>query len=396
MAERGIFSAVRPVAPPGSPLSREDIQALASEARRQHRVVDLRAYELSELDLGGSKQLWEFVIFGLNSDASTSTLRHVAFRGATLKACWFAGVDLCGVDLTECELVDCDFRFACFERVRLGHATFLRCDLYGASVETGSIAEGLTFKLSSLPQFGDGITGLQWESFSGSNGVPALAAEDPDADAYRQFLRRTEHERPQNARSIDLAIDDRLIGAAGDYRRLSGYWAGQGRFQDANEAYTRSRRLERKAASPWFAYTRRRRGEGSFAKRRATLTRRTTTDASLRQKVRERSLRPLKWAGLWLADLVCRFGQSLSRVFGTLVVVAVLPGLAYTLFHGVDGSRSVWDDLLFSACRLSAYTPSSLTPATKLTEWVGVFQSSLGVALIGLFGYVLGKVLRES
>lgn len=97
-----------------------------------------------------------------------------------------------------------------------------------------------------------------------------------------------------------------------------------------------------------------------------------------------------------MADLVCEFGQNLTRVIAALGVVTVLPGVLFAIAGGVTGAHDIWDTLLFSAARMTAATPGGLQPANALVEWIGVAQGFLGIALLGLFGFVLGNTLRQS
>jgi uncharacterized protein YjbI with pentapeptide repeats len=349
---------VRPPSAAGSQLSSAYVESLMTTALRRGYGLDLRGYNLANVDFSG--QSWETLLFGSNSQDAAAT-HGKTFQGATFKTCWFAGMEFHGVDFDACKFIDCDFRFAVFRRARLGNTRFVGCDMFGATLEAGTVVSGMKFMLSTLPQLGDGITGLEWECFSNKDGIPALVGED--AQAYERFLMRTADDRPGGRASVKDAVKRRLDGVAEGYRRLSGYWSRQAQFADANRSYVRSRRIERTAARPWGSHSRK---------------------------------RPIFWAGLWLADMVCEFGQSLWRVFGALVAVTLLPGFAFVVLGGVHGSHGIGDDLLFSASRLTGSTPSSLTPANVLVEWVGIAQTFLGVALIGLFGFVLGNLLRQS
>lgn len=215
------FGGVRPRLPRGSRLTAAQVEKFYAEARTSRRALDLRGYDLSGVALGGERT-WEFVAFGSNTDDEPAQLVGADFSAATLRGCWFTKADLHAVDFTGCEFIDCDLRFATISRSRLGQVQFRRCDMYGATLGGGTIVEGMKFALSSPPEFGEGITGLTWGCFAGASDTPALVGEDEEV--YREVLRRTEFERPEGADTIDQAIDDRLLGAAGGYRRLSGFW----------------------------------------------------------------------------------------------------------------------------------------------------------------------------
>ncbi len=389
------------------PLSlRRWLTAEIADDGRTHNL-NLCGCSLENIDLGAKTKTerpqLRGLIFGLegSSRPNPAKLTGARFSRAVLRECRFANVNLDRVDLSECELIDCDLRYAQFRNARLGHVKFVRCDMYGASLQPGTIATGVQFRWSTLPELVGGITGFEWESFQSHDRVPAVAGED--ARMYASLLERTHEDRPKAAISIAEAIDDRLQGAAAAYRKLSGYWNTQGRYLDANLAYVHSKRLERKAAGPWYAATRRWRGEGSFRKvplpdgRLQPAWRQREEDLSWRQRlVDRRRFRPLRWAWLWIADAVSCFGQSLRRVLIALVLVAFLPALAYRAWGGVEGSQGIDDDLLFSASHLTAFRPEHLKYATVLAEWLGIAQSAIAIGLVGLFGYVLGNALRQS
>jgi hypothetical protein len=147
------------------------------------------------------------------------------------------------------------------------------------------------------------------------------------------------------------------------YRGLSSLFSGRGSFDDAGAAYVYSRRLERRARGPFYRASR---------------------------------FRPFSWLWLWIADLVCGFGESLPRVVAWIAALALLPGLGYRLFGGVVGAHGLLDDLLYSLSSLTSSQPSGLNAAVRLVSWIGVVQTFLGVALLGLFGFVLGNKIRNS
>jgi hypothetical protein len=385
--------AARPLVPPG-PISRPEIEAAAADALARECCLDLRSYDLKHLDLGSDSDgtTWTNLIFGLNDRKPHASMDGCSFEHTTLQGCFFVAVELRRVDFTECELYECDLRFATFRGVRLGSVKMVGCDMYGAAIEAATIATGLRFERSTLPQFGDGITGLQWAAVAGKR-PPSLAGED--RDYYPEFLKRTRYERPLKEGDVAGAVDERLVGAAAGYRQLSGYWTSQGRFQDANRAYARSRRIERRAAAPGQWVARRVGKEGSFGLSPAARKARRAS-ASRRERYEARMLQPVRWAFLWLAEVTSCFGQSLTRVATSLFVVAVGPGIGYWISGGVKHVNGLPDDLLFSLARLTAFTPAGMEPATRGVEWAGVTQAVLGILLLGLFGYVLGNELRQS
>jgi hypothetical protein len=349
---------MRPDCEPGAKLGRDEIFRLAEMAKRAGEELDLSGYDLSGTDLSGKEVVLTDVVFGRHHGPQPATLVGTNFRCSTLDHCFFAHADLTDADLRDCQISRSDFRYATFCRTTLGDATVVLCDFYRASVQENTVMRDTVFELVSLTESLDGATGLHWTSFAGKARRPALVAES-EVD-YRNFLEWTKADRLETY-PVEAALEDRLDEAARTYRQLCGLWTSRAQFNDAGEAYAHSRRLERQAAGP-----------------------------------RGRKFRPFFWLWLWAADALCGFGERLGRIVLWLAVVALLPGVAYWLFGGVSGGHGMGDDLLFSASQLTASTPARLTSATEVVDWIRVLQTLAGVALLGLFGFVLGNKIRSA
>jgi len=369
---------MRPDLPRGTKLTRAHVTEWAARAAAERDVLDLTGYDLRGINLG--KLHLSDVIFGFHNrlppaipprpDAvptsgpeaawDPATLRRASFRESTLDRCFFAHCDLTDVDLRGCTITRCDMRYARFHRTTLENSKLVRCDLYRATVREGSVMQGTTFELTSLTESLEGVTGLRWEAFKGRCRRPALATEGNEEE-YRKFLQDTKLDRLETD-SIDDALGNRFRDAARAYRNLSGVWSLRGQFRDAGRAYVHSRRLERRAASPL--------SKGSPTRLHA-------------------------WLGLWSADMLCSFGESFVRLIPWLVAIALLPGFAYAIFGGVDNAHGVWDHLLFSTFALTGSIPHDMTPS-HIVELITALQRMAGIALFGLFGFVLANRIRSS
>ena len=321
--------------------------------------IDLRGLDLSHLDFGGLRREWSRLIFGRADSGIPTRLSGAGFHAAHLEWCEFVDVDLDHVSFRGATVVDCDFRYATFQRTQLADAEFRRCDLYGANLCRGTELQRARFELISPPDYYDGVTGLRWSAFE-RRSPPAIIAES--ADEYETFLRRTEKERPAG-RTLRDAVADRHENAANSYRTLSAYWDSRGQYGDASKAYAHSQRLRRRSLSP--------------------LQRDAPTDV-------------VRWVGLWLSDIVCGFGDGLWQVATVLACIAVLPGLVFYALGDVHGSGGLGDDLLFSVAHLTPADPKGLVAANRGAEIVGIGQTIAGLALLGLFGFVLGNRIRRS
>ncbi len=327
-----------------------------ADASLRAAELDLRGYDLSRLNL--EKLCFRRVRFGTHPLESggpdPAALAYTRFRQATFVNCDFSNADLTGTDLRGCRLEHCDLRFVRFRRTQLGDATFSDCDCYRATFAETTIMSKLRLERVSLDSANlDGALGLEWGQFA-ECGASAALVQESGADRYRSFLERTRRERLDSF-SVEQAIECRLADAARVHRHLSGMWTTRGQYGYAGSAYARSRRLECAATRS-----------------------------------------PTRKLWLWSARLLCGFGVALWPVIFWLAVVALLPGFLYAIFGGVSGAHDLMDHLLFSASSLTASTPARLSTASSLVEWVRVAQTFAGVALLGLFGFVLANKIRNS
>jgi hypothetical protein len=365
-------------------LSRAEVVDLCRQAGERGDRLYLSEFDLSESDL--TELRFRNVCFGRHNGDGPALLMGTKFGGSRFEDCSFVYAELMDTkfmdtefgascfkdcsfvhaELTKtyfrgCRFVDCDFRFSRFSGAQLAEAHILRSDFYRAQLGEGTVMARVHIELSSMSSTGlEGTLDLEWQSFKRRGGAPALVQES--AALYPSFLRRTEEERPRE-NTVEHALASRLEDAARVYRGLSGLWAGHGSFDDAGAAYAYGRRLERQARGPFYRGSR---------------------------------FRPLSWLWLWVADVVCGFGESLPRVVVWIGALALLPGLGYRLFGGVVGAHGLLDDLLYSLSSLTSSHPSNLDAANRLVSWIGVVQTFLGVALLGLFGFVLGNKIRNS
>jgi uncharacterized protein YjbI with pentapeptide repeats len=344
----------------------------------RHRA-DFRGENLAGIDLtGASTHALTDVRFGVHpvqSGRPPARLTGARFRGNELLRCSFAHAVLEDVDLRGCTLIKCDFRYVIFRRATLENATVVDCDFYRAVFEEGCIVADAHFESVSLTHaWLHGMVGVRRATFVGTPGKPALAAE-ANLEQYAEFLRPTLKDRFKRL-PAGAALRDRLEEAALVYRHLSGVWTAQGHYDDATWAYVRTKELERQ-----------------YAKARRS-------DPSCPPRERRKDLR--RWALLSVANALCRYGDGLGRVFAWIAAVAVVPGLVLWLGHGIEStdahaSRATWwQALLFGVGRLGAFDLHRLQTSGYWADGVVVTQSVVGIALLGLLGFVLGGKLRGS
>jgi hypothetical protein len=324
-----------------------------------------------------------------------------------------------------------------FDRCTFRNTVFENCDFYGAHFRDNNLLGDAKFVATSLTLCAlEGTRGFTYANVPsprnkrwrfGDAREPGLI-QQACVQKYSAFLDRIPAAEAQ-VRSAK-ALDDRLREAADAYRYFAGVWTSQGALADAAASYAAAQRLERHNASPIYRFGERlRHKRTSPAWRRPESARRgflwikrsfnwirrgCLVIAAL--IVSLASPRIGRWLFLWIGAVIADFGNSLQRVLVCLLIVAFAPGIGFRLFGGVDSEKVVsyrldqtthiqtrrtvenvcglGDCLLFSVGRLTTTNPDRLKPTTRSAELIDELQPILGVALLGLFGFVLGNKLR--
>ena len=344
-----------------------------------------------------------------------SRLANVGFRDCRFEKCTFHSY-VSSAEFMRCEFVDCELdysaivstklKFCSFEGCTFTGATILRCDLYRAEFRRGNVLQRAKLGLVSMsrsdvrgagelrrvsfPPFHDGdelapeVKEPQ-HSPSSSEGVLRLrsAAKVPliqeDAAEYEDLLCHTTLTRP-----VDETLARRLIEIADVYRMLSGVWMSVAGYDDGAWAYRQSRRYTRASLAP--------RMRRPKAGRKVAIVRR---QAGLR--------RAGAWLGLALAGPLCGFG---TRLRGVIVSVCGLVVGFAVLFRAFDAVRvTEWpavhrgdwfDALRYSVGQLVTVPPANAGLSSRGWEFAAALETLIGIALLGLLGFVLANRLRFS
>lgn len=340
-----------------SALDRDGVTALLA-TREPGEELDLRGRDLRGAVLDGL--VLDRVTFGRGrEERNPALLDGVSLRECVLSDCSLTRVDVRGADFRRASLTDCDLRYAGFSGTTFEDAVLEGCDLYRASFGPGTVLRPARLTRVSLRHaMLAEATGLRREHLD-RPGTPALVQED--LAAYSDFLERTAQDRPD---AVTEGLKGRLVEAAEIYRHLSSAWSAQGLHGDSAWAYVRSKRLERRAASPLEPHTR------------------TSVP---------------RWLGLGTAELLCGYGESLGRTLASIAALGLVPGAAYWAAGAVrDGADTagLGDSLLFSLGQMTAAAPERLQATGTAVEWATTGQTFAGIALLGLTGFVLGNKIR--
>lgn len=367
----------------------------------REQVVDLLqrggngGVDLSCFSLPRNLERMSFVDVSFTS-ADGSNLANLDFEESTFLRCSFVGDNslkapttgivepptLLEVSFNRCTFEDttlrsatlqhCDLRRTTFRRSTLAYAILEDCDLYRSVWESGTVTEMMRIRLANLHQADLGGSSLALCNLQG----PLLHECEGELAAFQRRVKRVSDAR------IPFEVRKGLIDAIHVYRHLSGVFAGRGEFRDAADSYVRAKRLERRLA--WRTLT-----ELDADSREL--------DRRLEGPSRVRALPQV--VGLSIADLLCRFGESATRVLLALVLLLVAVALLLCLVDGAIGADGMPSGL-FPSLQLSFETLVGSSSDVRLRSGVAevliAVERIVGTGLVGLFGFVLGNKIRFS
>lgn len=339
--------------------------------------ADLRGARLGSANLEGA--LIE------DADLSGAFLRFARLNGAVLEGADLRGADLWSASLAEANLVRANLRGLELTEINLTRADLSEADLRGASISDcrlpGAMLRGTS--LSSAVCRRNDLRGADLRE-ADCSGVDLTTCQIDGLGLCNAWLEKTRLNLTQLGGSVG---EER----AKDYDRAAlAYSALERNFSGLND----------REGAVW-AYLRRRRMQKALALEQ--------TRAAWRAGSRRLALRPLaKYVSDQLTELLCDYGESVPRVLGALVILFSFFTLIYAItgsvlraVPGIDGAKPVvtqnlWDVALFSFLCMTSGAPSGeLAPRDDIALMLTGIQLFIGVALIGLLGFVLGNRIRR-
>ena len=344
--------------------------------------------ELIDIDLGG--QTLEGLDFG------GCSLTNVNFKNATLKHCRFdeAHLDSCDFDhggksdtptlqsvsFKKATLENCRFRYANiawgdFRYARINQATFEDatvdfCDFYRCFIEGVVLFKHSSFSNCSLfnTYFGDGAN-IRRENLRNGRII------QQDKEAYTKFLvdwhdfgtgERTNDRRQVSDWSPKAAVKARWADAEDIYKTLNGLWNEKGYLADANWAYVQGRRMER----------------------RRMITEFSDPNVKLGAKI----------GNVWriitnsLSDLFFGYGESMLKMILTYIVTVLV--FAFIFSKEVSLLKYV-EALGVSLKNMAGMDSEVLQGVSPLVDMLNLVQTTIGILLTGIFGFILGNKIRN-
>jgi uncharacterized protein YjbI with pentapeptide repeats len=385
----------------GSPWWDAELQAFCL------RHADLRGASLRKANLGSAclehATLQEAQMGQANLQAARldgADLRHADMAGVNLASAALGGADLCESMLEEANMEGTSLRFAKLQKAVLEQAILRQADLWGANLE-GAVLTNADLRGACLTEThlrGADLTGADLrEAQLGRTdlreallrdarlqGVDLSHCEIGHVHLSGARLEETRFEREQLGGAIGEDLAGVPVLARKGYLALERAFEEQGDHDAACWAYRKRRRMQKRVA---LQEARAARAAGRFWR-------------AIKSYILYGSDQAVEW--------ICDYGESIPRVLGSLVVLylffTILYGLTDSVVREVETpagvvkvpTRSPHDLAIFG---LLATTAGSigirLLPAHDLALVLVGIHLFLGVALIGLLGFVAGNRIRR-
>lgn len=348
----------------------------------------IKTKQLIDIDLGG--QTLESVDFSgctlVNVNFKNAILRHCSFEEATLEKCDFdhsgkaEEPTLQSVSFKKATLTNCRFRYANitwsdFRYSRIDSATFEDstvsfCDFYRAFFESVVLFKHSSFSNCSFfnTYFGDGANIRRENLYKGR-------ILQQDKTNYTKFLVdwhnfgtgvRTNDQSKISDWSPNEAVKARWADAEDIYKTLNGLWAGKGYIADANWAYVQGRRMEL------------RRLIAEYGNPKLTFWTKVKNTWSICTNA--------------LSDLLFGYGESMTKMILTYFVTVFL----FALFFKAQVTPLEYIQALgISLKNMAGMDSDVLREVSPFVDMLNLMQTTIGILLTGIFGFILGNKIRN-
>ena len=303
-------------------------------------------------------------------DLSGQRLEKIDFTGCCIERTSFKG----------CELVHCRFRnakisWSDFRYAEIQHGTFEGaeigfCDFYRAFIDGVVIFSGSSFSNCSLNKTYLGECAVIRKENLKDNKILQQNKED-----YRKFLvdwhtygtgERTNDINLKSDWSPDAAVEARWADAEVIYKNFNALWAGKGYFGDGNWAYVQGKKMERRR---------------------------------MISQLFNKSVKPVsKLTNLWhistnvVSDILFGYGESMFKMIVTYVLTVFFFAWMFTENVSI---LEYTQALAISLKNMAGMDSESIRGVSPLVDMLNVIQTTIGIILTGIFGFILGNKIRN-
>jgi len=340
--------------------------------------TNLQGANLSGADLRGT--LLE------DADLRKSVLRFARGAGSVLEEAKLQGADLWGAEMQGANLSGANLEGATLEEACLEGADFSGADLRGANFKRANL-KGANFKGADLRGAVLGGANLAGAILKDAKlqelDLKECALTHVHTSGCR--LEKTRMDREQLGGAIGEELGEDFGPARQGYLVLERNFVELGDHDAARWAYLKRRRMEKRQA---LAQARAGWAGGQWG---------------------QVASRAVKFAGDQLVEWVCDYGESVSRVIATFIVIYLVfiplyavSGTVLRVEHGSGGASKaptydLMDLALFSMTSMTSpgNPPGNLQARNELTYLLAGVQTALSIFLAGLMGFVAGNRIRR-
>jgi uncharacterized protein YjbI with pentapeptide repeats len=300
---------------------------------------------------------------GCNFDGDKTTLTRVSFKKSILYKCRFR----------KTQFLWCDFRYAEINSATFESAIFSWCDFYRTFFVGIVIFRKALVGNSSLfyTYFDEGAT-LRRENLRDSKIL------QQDKNAYREFLVDWPKLGPgirKNEQGVESDWDPtaslraRFMDAEDIYKTLNGLWTSKGFLGDANWAFVKGKKMERKRMINELFYGK---------------------DLPISKVVN------LTLLSFWnfVTDKLFGYGESMSKMILTYIVTIFI--FAYIYYSSsVTNLPDYLKALIISLKNMVAQTSDEVSGISPFLDFLNMVQTTIGILITGIFGFILGNKIRN-
>ena len=166
--------------------------------------------------------------------------------------------------------------------------------------------------------------------------------------------------------SPDAAVEARWKDAEIIYKNFNALWAGKGYFGDGNWAYVQGKKMERRR---------------------------------MISELFNNSVRPVtKLTNLWhiftnvISDIFFGYGESMFKMIVTYILTVFF--FAWLFAENVN-ILEYTQALAVSLKNMAGMDSETIRDVSPLVDMLNVIQTTIGILLTGIFGFILGNKIRN-
>ena len=294
-------------------------------------------------------------------DLSGEKLDKIDFSGCTLERVNFKGCEMVHCRFRNAKIMWSDFRYAEIQHGTFEGAQIDFCDFYRAFIDGVVIFNGSIFANCSLNK-----TYLGDCAVIRKENLKDFRILQQNKEEYTRFLvdwhtygtgERTNDVNVKSEWNPQAAVDARWADAEVIYKNFNALWTGKGYIADGNWAYVQGKRMERMRLVSDFKF--------------ANIVKIITN---------------------FLSDILFGYGESMTKMILTYILTVFLFAWAFTENVSLLEYSQAFAISLKNMVGMDSELLQDVSP---LVDMLNVVQTTIGILLTGIFGFILGNKIRN-